>query len=223
VNEAERPDRVFRLGRRSDPWAWPDWTFVGADGTFGNRFDDPEGVFRVLYAATERFGTFVECLANFRPDPAIVAEYDGITGEPDDDEPPLAGVVPREWVGERCMGGGGLEGRFVDIGHHVSLADLRLSLAARAMHHGIHDLDVAAIRLTSPRAFTQEVSRFVFEHSSAGARQWNGIAYLSRFGDDLQNWALFEPDGPIDPVISVFGPDDSDLVAAQDLHGLSLG
>ena len=69
---------VFRLGRRPDPWAWPDWRYADADGTFGNRFDDPQGVYRVLYASTQRLATFVECLASFRPDPAIVAEYAAI-------------------------------------------------------------------------------------------------------------------------------------------------
>jgi hypothetical protein len=28
---------IYRLGRRPDPWAWPDWAYAGADGTFGNR------------------------------------------------------------------------------------------------------------------------------------------------------------------------------------------
>jgi hypothetical protein len=49
---AEAPERVYRLGRRPDPWVWPDWSHAGADGTFGNRFDDPESEYRVLYAST---------------------------------------------------------------------------------------------------------------------------------------------------------------------------
>ena len=30
---------IYRLGRKPDPWAPPDWASAGPDGTFGNRFD----------------------------------------------------------------------------------------------------------------------------------------------------------------------------------------
>ena len=63
MKQADLPAEVFRLGRRPDPWAWPDWAFAEADGTFGNRYDDPQGIYRVLYASTQRVATFVECLA----------------------------------------------------------------------------------------------------------------------------------------------------------------
>ena len=33
---------VYRVGRSPDPWAWPDWAYA-TDGTFGNRWDDPQG------------------------------------------------------------------------------------------------------------------------------------------------------------------------------------
>ena len=48
--EARRPDGpLFRLGRRPDAWQPPDWFLAHSDGTFGNRFDDPDGYYRVLY------------------------------------------------------------------------------------------------------------------------------------------------------------------------------
>jgi predicted ATPase len=31
-----------------------DWSRVHSDGTFGNRFDDPTGYYRVLYASSQR-------------------------------------------------------------------------------------------------------------------------------------------------------------------------
>jgi hypothetical protein len=34
------PGVIYRLGRKPDPWAPPDWASAGPDGTFGNRFDD---------------------------------------------------------------------------------------------------------------------------------------------------------------------------------------
>lgn len=81
---------LYRLGRQPDPWAWPDWSYAAPDGTFGNRYDDPEGSYRVLYACSQRVGAFIETLARFRPDLEVLAELDRIEGE---DEPSAA--VPR--------------------------------------------------------------------------------------------------------------------------------
>jgi len=59
---------ILRIGRRPDQQRPPDWSLAGADGTFGNRFDDPDGTYRVLYASSQRFGGFLETLACFRLD-----------------------------------------------------------------------------------------------------------------------------------------------------------
>src|ERR1051325_5043371 len=75
--------RMQRIGRRPDPWQYPDWSKANPDGTFGNRFDDPEGRFRVLYACSARLGCFLETLARFRPDLALYAELQEIAGEDD--------------------------------------------------------------------------------------------------------------------------------------------
>lgn len=56
-----------------DAWAWPDWAYASNDGTFGNRWDEPLGSYRVLYACSQRVGAFVETLARFRPDLEVVA------------------------------------------------------------------------------------------------------------------------------------------------------
>src|ERR1039458_5753060 len=59
---------VFRFGRLPSPWQPPDWFWGSEDGTFGNRFDDPSGYYRVLYASSQRLFCFIETLARFRPD-----------------------------------------------------------------------------------------------------------------------------------------------------------
>jgi len=51
---------LYRLGQQPDPWAWPDWSYAAPDGTFGNRYDDPEASYRVLYASSQRLGAFLE-------------------------------------------------------------------------------------------------------------------------------------------------------------------
>ena len=99
---------IFRLGLHPDPWEPPDWSRAHTDGTFGNRFDDPTGYYRVLYASSQRLSCFIETLARFRPDLSLLAELEGIAGE--DDYLPL-GHVPQNGathVGSERVGAGKL-------------------------------------------------------------------------------------------------------------------
>ena len=158
----------------------------------------------------------------FRPDVELLAEYDEIAGSDGDIEPPPDGLIAREWLQQRCIGAGTLVGDYVDIGHHQTLAELRRMLAGRVVHYGITDLDASTIRLSSPRAFTQEISRHVFDESRAGTRRRNGISYRSRHGDDLENWAIFEPADPHPTDLAPITADDPDLIAALILHHLQM-
>jgi hypothetical protein len=212
---------LHRVGRAPDAWAFAPWTYAGPDNTFGNRYDDPAGEYRVLYAAGERRGAFLETLARFRIDVALVAELDLID---DDGEFPTvaAGVVPSEWLETRCVGTATAQSlRFVDVSHSHSLAHLRERLAARLVHYGLDDFDAGDIRRRTPRALTQEVSRYVFERPEAFA----GIHYRSRLGDEISNWAIFEG-SELDAVLednAPIEPGDPDLVAALETLGLRLG
>ena len=214
------PKIVYRIGRAPDPWTWPDWRHA-TDGTFGNRYDDPQGQYRVLYASSQRAGAFIETLARFRPDPAVVAE--SIGEDPRDrghaTVPP--GRVPRSWATDRRIGTARLNGRFCDIGHSASLAHLRSALAHRLVHYELDDLDAAALRLRAPRGFTQELSRLVFERSDEGERAFDGIRYRSRLGDDIDNWAIFEPAQLHDTTSEPISADHSDLVMVVDLFHLT--
>jgi hypothetical protein len=208
---------LYRLGRYPDPWAWPPWSAAAIDGTFGNRYDDPDASYRVLYASSQRRGAFLETLARFRPDLEVLAELEQIEG--DDESPP---AVPRRWLRGRLIGKATVEGRFVDVGGAASLATLRTALAANAIRHGLDEIDAATIRLRAPRAFTQQVSRYVYEQGS-----YAGIRYRSRLGDEVLNWAIFEaaPDGQSPLVATTAAPieaDDLDLSAALELLGLTL-
>lgn len=144
---AVEPDApLYRLGRQPDPWAWPDWAYAGPDGTFGNRYDDPEASYRVLYASSQRIGAFVETLARFRPDLEVLAVLEQIEG---DDEPPPG--VPRAWLDTRMVGEATLQGRFVHIGEaplarHASNSARRErdSLRARRDRRGDHPAQGAA-------------------------------------------------------------------------------
>ena len=77
------------------------------------------------------------------------------------------------------MGVAELIGTYADIGAAASLSLVCARLAGRAIHHGLTDIAAAAIRLTAPRGFTQEVSRLIYECRTAGAEPLAGIRYLS--------------------------------------------
>jgi hypothetical protein len=216
---------LHRVGRVPDAWALAPWTYAGPDNTFGNRYDDPQGEYRVLYAAGQRRGAFLETLARFRPDLQLIAELQAI--DDDDAFPTLpCGVVPSEWMETRCIGKASASSLdFADISHSESLAHLRHALAARLVHFGLDDLDAGDIRKRTPRALTQEVSRYVYERAETeDGEPVAGIRYLSRLGDELSNWGIFEghePDEILEEAESI-EPDDPDFASALATLGLTL-
>ena len=117
------------------------------------------------------------------PTPTCLQVWPRSSGDRDGLAP---GVIPKSWLEKRVIGDARVSGFFANIGAAKSLAHLRGLVAARLVHYGISDLDAAAIRLTAPRTFTQELSRFVYECTTGvGAREFAGIQYLSRLGDDI--------------------------------------
>lgn len=216
--------RVLRIGRLPDPWAWPPWEAQHSDSTFGNRWDDPEGVYRVVYACTQLEGAYVEVLSRFRPDPAVVAELAAIEGSGDEYR---IGIVPATWLESRAIGEAALVGLYADVGHGRSLTYLRAVMARRLIHHDVPDLDAAAIRISAPRRFTQEISNHIYKLSLPdGTPRFAGIEYESRFGDNYQNWAIFERPGQdpiVDPIVRGVHRDDAALHAALASLGLKLG
>jgi len=177
----------------------------------------------VLYASGSRLGAFVEVLSRFRPDRALVRELAEVEG---DGAPP--GELDASWLASRCMGVARLHGEFVDIGHERSIAHVRAALAERAADYGIDALDAPALRLSAPRRFAQEISRYVYEQSTAqGERRFAGIAYRSRLGEEFDVHAIFEPAGGPPPLVEAAAPqplaaDDPDLHRALELLGVRL-
>lgn len=205
---------VHRIGRRPDPWQYPDWSLANQDRTFGNRFDDPNGEYRVLYASSMRLGCFLETLARYRPDLALYAELREIAGE--DDFVP-AGIVPREWLCNRMIGSANAQGRFADVGASDWLSKLRRILATLLISHGLPDLDASVLQRSGPRVLTQNVSSVVYKEG------FNGIRYLSKYGHDIENWALFEPADLTSRLENSIQPDDPDLVEALRFFDLAIG
>jgi len=87
---------VLRVGYSPDPWAWAPWEYA----PFTGRWDDPDALFRTIYAASSAEACFIEVLAQFRPDPGLDSDLASIAGCRDDVDyegsPP--GVVGRNWL-----------------------------------------------------------------------------------------------------------------------------
>src|ERR1700722_8973982 len=202
--EERRPtEPVYRLGRRPNAWQPPEWFLAHSDGTFGNRFDDPEGYYRVLYASSQRLACFVETLARFRPDLSLLAELDAIEGE---DDFVALGTLPRDWLAVRTMGSAEIDGVFADIYGIAWVSLLRRTLAAEALRLGMKDIDLSSLERGEPRRLTQLASRQAYLLSFAG------IFYRSRYGQTLENWAIFEPFPLEDSTSKEFSEDDPDLL-----------
>ena len=126
----------------------------------------------------------METLARYRPDLTLLAEFNEIDGENDFI---ALGQVPSDWCERRVMGTCCAEGSYADIYAAGWVGYLRARLSNECLRLGLKDLDVAVLQQGQPRQLTQAASREVYK---AGL---DGIFYRSRYGHDLENWALFEP------------------------------
>jgi hypothetical protein len=204
---------IHRIGRWPDPWQPPDWAHAHLDGTFGNRFDDPQAYYRVIYTSSQRLGCFLETLARFRPDLTLLADLAEIEGE--DDFTPLA-TVPASWLIARLIGTAQTDGEYADVYAPGWIALLRRELASTAVALGLSEIDAATLQAGRPRQLTQEASLVVFR------RGLDGIFYRSRYGHSVENWAIFEPFPLRNTSANAIVADDPDLQSALRLHGLTM-
>jgi hypothetical protein len=217
--ESKRPQwPLFRLGRDGDAWAVPDWAYAKEDGTFGNRFDDPMRVYRVLYASSQRLGCFIETLARFRVDVSFIADL--ALMENGEDDFTALGTVRRAWFKGRCIGTANVGGEYADIYALGWVSHLRTALAEIAVRLGMEDVDLSSLERAEPRLLTQYAGRNAFELGYAG------VYYHSRYGHSIENWAIFE-DWAISERFPILQPnsrkvaeDDPDLLEALRILGL---
>jgi len=127
------------------------------------------------------------------------------------------GEVPREWADQRLLGTASADGNYADIYASQWIAFLRRKLADECLRLGLRDLDASVLQRDAPRRITQLASLQVYEIGLPG------IYYRSRYGHDLENWALFEP-FEITPINSeAIAIDDPVLLQALQILGLKLG
>jgi hypothetical protein len=117
-------------------------------------------------------------------------------------------------MANRIMGVATASGDYADICSSDWISQLRIALAASLRTLGLQDLDGSALQMTAPRSLTQLASRVAFSKGLAG------IYYRSKYGHDVENWALFEPFQITVRNSEAIGANDPDLQSAFRLHGL---
>lgn len=189
------PEGLWRAHR--DPLALPQPSPGEAPP---NRFDDPQGQYRVRYLATTPRGAFLEVLARFRRSPEADERLQAVTDVDDDLEtPPSPATVPASFLASLRLVRAypAADAEFVDVaavtvqsrlGQH-RLVRQALDTAQLGSAHHPAQLDEATIRLGGPRGrpITQVISRVVFEETTAA-----GIRYTSRVNANEECWAVFE-------------------------------
>jgi RES domain-containing protein len=216
VIDALHGRQVYRVGYRPDPFGWTPWEYA-TDGRFHGRWDDPDGTYRTLYVGASLLACLLEVLADFRPDPALAVDLAFIQAEPGDDEryPTVGtGMLPRSWLDGRVAGAAVLTGEFVDVRRARTIATLRARFGGLAADLGFPDLDAAAIKSRAPRELTQSVSRWLY---GAIEPPVAGVAFASRFGDDLAMWAVFEQPGDSATSSTLTATQEIDLAVAAEL------
>jgi hypothetical protein len=210
------------------------WEYLDpSTGTFGGRWDEPAGNFRTVHCATELLARLLEVLARFRPDPILFEELDRIEVDPHDAEhhpTALPGSVPRDWLKPRTATSGRLRGIYCSVTDKQSLPTLRRKFVSTALHHHLPDLDAGTLRLSAPRALTQQIAAWLHRTAVDPHDRLDGVEFESRHGDRLTLYAVFEqPDDPaVSPRITAgrdieLHPEHADLLEAFRLHGLTWG
>lgn len=103
-----------------------------------------------------------------------------------------SGTLDRRWCDIRLFCTAWLTGDFALPSHHETLPTLREKFLVTARDFGIHDVDAATVRMSAPRELTQSMSAWLYQIVGPGGQRINGVQYLSKHGDDVVLWAIYE-------------------------------
>jgi hypothetical protein len=107
-------------------------------------------------------------------------------------------------------------GNYAEICGGEWITFLSRKLASECLSLGIRDFDASVLQSGSPRRITQLASRAVYEMGLAG------IYYRSRYANNFENWALFEPFRIHDTASRPIAKDYPALLEAARILGLKV-
>ncbi len=112
-------------------------------------------------------------------------------------------------------------------GDKESLPTLRARFLALAIKLRLVDGDAAALCLAEPRGFTQVIAAWLYDQTAPDGAPLAGVQFVSRHGDGLNLWAVFERPGDDDVSARLrelesepVDADDAELRAAMRIHRL---
>lgn len=226
------PGQVYRVGRRPSPWTWTPWQYASDTGRFSGRWDDPRGSFRSVYAGADLLACLLEVLGPFRPDPLLDEDLGGVVEDAEDAaEYPSRrpGAVPLAWLEARAASSATLSGAYCVVTDRETLPTLRAMFLVSALRYGLPDLDAGALRLSAPRAITQQIAAWLYDLHDGSRGLVAGVQFESRHGDRVALWAVFERDtddttsSQLSDVRSLpLHADQPELLEAFRLHRLTL-
>lgn len=167
------------------------WRPTGILGT--ERFDSTSKNFNTLYCAKSPLACFLETLQCFRPGMAdlnqrlcliLDKELEDIT---DEERTNALSVFAEEWCKERHLLQITIDktAEFLDVTHHETIQFLRNQPNVKSIMPLETDFDLSTV--TGPRrVITQQISEIA--HQSG----FNGLYYTSRFGANLECYAVFD-------------------------------
>jgi hypothetical protein len=111
-------------------------------------------------------------------------ELAAIKGE--DDFQPI-GYISTDWFNDRYIGRAHVKGRYADLYTAEWVSQLLPHLQPECIELGLPGFDLSVLMQAQKRIITQMASNYI-----NGLGSFDGIYYASRYGRDLENWALFE-------------------------------
>lgn len=206
---------VWRIGRKTDPFAFSrpaePLLETGKPASPRRRFDSALANFSTGYFATQREAAFAETMALYRPDTEFVELL------PDDDSIGVGGL-PADWRDQRLIVNARLEPSetrpyldFVDLEDSETIAEINKDLKPILALFGIPNLTLGVLH-SDDRIATSWIATYLELATDAeGHPRYAGIRYASKYGADLECWAVFEGVEIERRSIDVIHIDDSDL------------
>lgn len=194
IESSDEIGEVWHVGYAPDAWAWVPWRYADDEGLFGGRWDDQQGQFRTLYTADSLLGCFLELLAKLRPSEPVLAGLDEFEDDGSLELFPDApqGTVGHSWLDGREYGSAQQVGSYCFITHSRSIAALIAHYPLEA--HGLtpSDVDTALLKDAHDRELTRSIARWLYDLHVNEGPVVDGVRFLSRHGDDIRVWAVFE-------------------------------
>lgn len=187
-------DGVWRVGRKDNPVAFskPESPSLGEEISPRNRFDDLLGNMPTSYYSSTAEGAIAETAVPLRTKPVRADLL------PEDDTMGPS-TVPAAYRKGRVLVQAQLAEtqerpnlKFVDLQDAENLAQISLEFADLFAYFKLDQVTLAEIHGTDRRITSAIASAIMHATDSSGIPLYAGARYFSKFGQDYENWVIFD-------------------------------